>query len=324
MCNSNPKRIFQLGANAFWLKPGEESEKQSILKARFEEVFSFATLPFNWGRYEAECGNPQQRRLLDMAAWFTERGIQVKGHPLCWHEVAPHWESSKTPNEMYRLQLERITREVTAFRGVVDMWDVLNEPVVMPRFTRTKSFLIDYVKEHGVTPLIQDVFARAREANPDAVLLINDYDPSEAYAEIIARCLDAGVEIDVIGIQSHMHAGYWGADRILEVCERFSRFGLPLHWTELTIPSAPEHPKNDWSSRQTDWDSTPEGEQLQLGQVSEIYTLLYQHPRVEAVTWWDLVDGGWLGAPAGLLRKDLSPKPAFHWLRELSERQPDC
>jgi len=38
---------------------------------------------------------------------------------------------------------------------------------------------------------------------------------------------------------------------------------------------------------------------------------------VEAITWWDLMDGGWLGAPAGLIRKDLSPKPAYARLMAL-------
>ena len=45
---------------------------------------------------------------------------------------------------------------------------------------------------------------------------------------------------DVIGIQSHMHGGYWGAARTWEVCERFARFGKPLHFTETTVVSGPK------------------------------------------------------------------------------------
>ncbi len=33
--------------------------------------------------------------------------------------------------------------------------------------------------------------------------------------------------------------------------------------------------------------------------------------------WWDLEDGNWLNAPGGLVRKDLSPKPAYERLRTL-------
>jgi hypothetical protein len=37
-----------------------------------------------------------------------------------------------------------------------------------------------------------------------------------------------------------------------------------------------------------------------------------------AITWWDFADrGAWQGAPAGFLRKDLSPKPAYEKLVHL-------
>jgi hypothetical protein len=38
---------------------------------------------------------------------------------------------------------------------------------------------------------------------------------------------------------------------------------------------------------------------------------------VQAITWWDLSDGGWLHAPAGLLHKDHTPKPAYNALLQL-------
>ena len=47
------------------------------------------------------------------------------------------------------------------------------------------------------------------------------------------------------------------------------------------------------------------------------YKTLLAHPLVEGITWWDLSDGGWLNAPAGLLRKDHSPKPAYDELLKL-------
>ena len=61
--------------------------------------------------------------------------------------------------------------------------------------------------------------------------------------------------------------------------------------------------------------STAEGEARQAEQVSELYRLLFSHPSVEAITWWDFSDrGAWQGAAAGLTRQDLSPKPAYERL----------
>ena len=40
-------------------------------------------------------------------------------------------------------------------------------------------------------------------------------------------------------------------------------------------------------------------------------------PSTPAITWWDFYDGCWLGAPSGLLREDMSPKPAYVELKKL-------
>ena len=66
-----------------------------------------------------------------------------------------------------------------------------------------------------------------------------------------------------------------------------------------------------------DWPSTAEGEERQAQEVVLHYKTLFSHPGVQAITWWDLSDGGWLNAPAGLLRKDHSPKPAYDELLKL-------
>ncbi|MGZ4964264.1 MAG: hypothetical protein ACXWC8_17040, partial [Limisphaerales bacterium] len=52
--------------------------------------------------------------------------------------------------------------------------------------------------------------------------------------------------------------------------------------------------------------------------VANFYTVLFGHPSVEAITWWDFSDlGAWLNAPSGLLRADMSPKPAYDRLHSL-------
>ena len=49
----------------------------------------------------------------------------------------------------------------------------------------------------------------------------------------------------------------------------------------------------------------------------EMYTILFSHPLVQAITTWDFKDGAWLGAPSGLLRDDLSRKPSYKVLDRL-------
>ena len=66
------------------------------------------------------------------------------------------------------------------------------------------------------------------------------------------------------------------------------------------------------------WPSTPEGEERQADELVRHYTTVLAQPAVESLTYWGLGDAGaWLGAPAGLLRADGSPKPGYHALRQL-------
>jgi GH35 family endo-1,4-beta-xylanase len=308
---------FLFGCNIFQLNPRDTSEAQRAYQERFAALLNYATLPFYWGGYEKEPNQPDEERLLGMARWCREHRIAAKGHPLCWHEVAPKWHAARPLAEMRRLQMERIGREVGRFRGLIDLWDVVNEAVIMPRFARDPNHMTPLVRRHGVVPILKEAFAHARQANAQATLLLNDYDHTEAYEQLIERCLDAGVEINVIGIQSHMHQGYLGNEVVRAICERFARFGKPLHWTEATLISGDIRPDNDFHTRREDWPSTPTGEARQAEEVAAFYTTLYSHPAVEAITWWDFRDGCWLGAPSGLVREDLSPKPAYERLMKL-------
>jgi hypothetical protein len=50
----------------------------------------------------------------------------------------------------------------------------------------------------------------------------------------------------------------------------------------------------------------------------QFYTILFSHPAVQAITWWDFSDqGAWQGAPAGFVRADMTPKPAYDALMKL-------
>lgn len=111
-----------------------------------------------------------------------------------------------------------------------------------------------------------------------------------------------------------------GREKLEDILERFSVFGLPLHFTENTLVSGDIMPKDivDLNDYQVDeWPSTPEGEERQNKEWTEMYRILFEHPLVEAVTGWDFADGAWLGAPSGLIRKDNTTKPAYHELKRL-------
>jgi endo-1,4-beta-xylanase len=192
--------------------------------------------------------------------------------------------------------------------------------VIMPVFDKYDNGITRICRELGRIKTIKTMFETARETNPTVTLLINDFDVSSAYDILVEGCLEAGIKFDVIGIQSHMHQGWWGVEKTLKVLGNFERFQLPIHFTETTLVSGHLMPPEivDLNDYQVSaWPSTPDGEERQVRETIQHYKTLFAHPLVEGITWWDAVDGGWLNAPAGLLRRDGSSKPAYDELMKL-------
>lgn len=304
---------FLFGCNIFlWGRAGGESDEQQY-RQRFAELFNFATVGFYWPSYERRQGEPDHERTERVARWCQEHGIAVKGHPLAWNYSDPSWLPDD-PSVARQLQYARITDCVSRFRGLIDRWDVVNEATHFEReeFLKRAPKMTRMWQETGRLEFTKACFEQARAANPAATLLINDYRADEAYEKLIEQLVDGDGKplYDVIGIQSHMHGGTWPNGHMRRVCDRFARFGVPLHFTETTILSG----KAEWRGerRAEPWPSTEEREIWQADEVERFYTMLFSHPAVEAITWWDFSDrNAWQGAPAGYLRADMTPKPAY-------------
>ncbi|KHF39374.1 endo-1,4-beta-xylanase [Halalkalibacter okhensis] len=288
---------------------------------KFLDVFNSATLPFYWALFEPKKGKPRTNELKTAAQWLKDRNVAVKGHPLCWHTLTAPWLLDMNNEEILKAQFDRIERDVSDFKGVIDTWDVINEVVIMPIFDKYDNGITRISKDLSRVGIIKAMFEKTREFNPNATLLLNDFNTSVNYEILIDGCLQAGVPIDAIGIQSHQHQGYWGREKLEDVLDRFSSFGLPIHFTENTLTSGHVMPAdivdlNDYQI--AEWPSTPEFEERQAKEVEEMYSILFEHPLVEAITTWSFSDdGAWLGAPAGFLRKDNSPKPAYEKVKKL-------
>lgn len=306
---------------------GADAEAAAGLVDLWLDVFNTATLPFYWAGFEPVRGQPDTERLQVAARWFRDRGVAVKGHPLVWHTLAPDWLLDSPDAEVEDELRARVRRDVAAFEGLVDTWDVVNEAVIMPVFSNEErqNAVTRLCRRIGRIATIRLGVEEARAASAPVQLVLNDFNMSTAYECLIEGVLEAGLEIDAIGLQSHMHQGYWGEERTLDVLERFARYGLPLHLTETTLLSGDLMPPeiedlNDYQPKT--WSSTPEGEARQADELERHYRTLLSHPSVESVTYWGITDrGAWLGAPAGLVRSDGSAKPGYDALRRLVKEE---
>lgn len=321
------KHKFLFGCAEFSVIPYANNEYEGYEKEiaderfrKFLDIFNYVTLPFYWQRYEPVKGQSDTERMKKAAKWLISKGCILKGHPLCWHTLTAPWLLDLCNDDILKAQIERINRDVKEFEGLIDIWDVINEVVIMPNFDKYDNGITRLCKELGRINIVKEMFDATKKANPNTTLLINDYNNSEAYEILIEGCLEAGVPIDAIGIQSHMHKGYWGVEKTNRVLERYSRFKLPIHFTENTLVSGQLMPSENKDANDfipDSWPSTPEGEERQAREVVSHYRTLFANPMVESITWWDFLDGSWLGAPSGLIHKDSTAKPAYEELRKL-------
>lgn len=313
------------------VKPMPDEEKEAY-RARLEDrmqkwlgLFNYGTLPFYWGGFEPEEGNPHTEQLMNAAKFLKSKDVTVKGHPLCWHTGCVPWLMNYANKTILQKQLERIHRDVGNFKGIIDMWDVINEVVIMPIYDKYDNAITRICKELGRVGLVKKVFDAAQETNPDGIFLINDFNLSTNYEILIDGCLNAGVPIKTIGLQSHQHQGVWSLEKTEEILSRFEHFGLPIHFTENTIVAGPLVAPEITDLQDAHYDddaATPELEQKQADDLEKMYRNLFEnHPLVTAITNWDFGDGAWLNAPSGVIRKDGSLKPSYNRLHHLIKEE---
>src|SRR5207302_9379859 len=105
--------------------------------------------------------------------------------------------------------------------------------------------------------------------------------------------------------------------QISAMVDRFANLGKPLHITAVQVPSSSARDIADhWKGAQ---DPARAGawhgvwsEALQAEWMQRFYEIVLSKPFVETVAWRDLADvEGHYVPHGGLLRPDLTPKPAF-------------
>ena len=315
------RHAFLFGCNLFGLNPADTSPAQTAYQQEFTGLFNYATIPFYWGAFEQTPGKLDNARLQTMAAWGVAHKLVVKGHPLVWHEVWPTWAPTD-PDAAIPLLHARVSDLIPRYKDTIHIWDVLNEANGASG-QKPPNGESNWIKRDGAAAVVGTALGWARAAGRSLpeTFLYNDYNIGADNVALLTRLQKDGKLPDAIGLQSHMHGGEWPLSKVWGICQTFAQFGRPIHFTEATVISGP-HRDNPANATLTGWDTTSAGEARQADYVAQFYTALFSHPSVRAITWWDFSDlNAWQGAPAGLVRKDMSPKPAYTRLLGLIHKQ---
>ena len=294
------RQDFLFGANIFMFDRFGTPQENETYKARFRDLLNYATTGFYWRSYEPTQGKPDYAYTDKVAAWCAENHIRLKGHPLLWDFEASHpvWAHGQPSVDVQRQRVQDIVRR---YAGKIGAWEVVNEP------------------SHATGLTVDEPYRWARAADSNALLIINDYyvmaDGCPTFFELLRGAVQRGVPFDGIGIQAHEpQTMRFPLDQVWATLDRYATLGKELHITEFT-PTTAGQPITG-SPVTGVWD-----EAAQADYAVKFYTVCFAHPAVRAITWWDLSDANsWLEG-GGLLRKDLSPKPAYVALQKLIRGQ---
>lgn len=330
------KHLFNFGANIFMLDEMETEEKNIKYKEYFKKLFNMATLPFYWRDMEPEEGKPRyekdsvkvyRRPALDLCVeWCKENGVRPKAHCLNYDQWIPDWiDGENVP--LIKEKLEKRFKELSErYAEEIYPWEVTNETLWNKHWT--KFYLEDDYVEWS--------FEKAEKCFPNNELIINEAMPDAwevftgnrtRYYMQIQRLISTGHRVDAIGMQYHM---FWHRDQCLdnlrnaydlkrfyEILDKYAEFGKPMQITEITIPA---------------YTLSEDDEALQAELITRLYKMWFSHPNMEAIIYWNLVDGYAAYAPqgseegenyyhGGLIRYDLTEKPAYTALYNLIHKE---
>jgi endo-1,4-beta-xylanase len=249
----------------------------------------------------------------DRIVEFAEsRGMRVKGHALVWHGATPAWVGTLSPPEL-RLAFEDHIRTVAGhYRGRVWAWDVVNEAI-----DDAQPGLRSTVFSRGLGPgYVAEAFRLARQADPDAQLVYNDYGgeglnrKSNDVYELVRDLKQRGL-VDGVGLQMHVSATSLPpvADIAANI-RRLAALGLSVNISEMDV-------------RVRD---VPGDTATKLARQRQVYrdvvAACVAEPRCEAVTFWGFTDAhSWIDGFFGpddplLFDEQYRAKPAFFGVQD--------
>ena len=309
----------------------KEPYKEDEFKAKFKALFNFGILPFYWNGYEKAAGNPSWQRNEEALTWCLENGITAKGHPLGWTSPAgtPKWLLKLPPDVATELYRARIYNNVIGYKGKMDIWDVVNEPV---NTVPWEDALTDTANNNDfrynagdipiakIAPWVEKSFKWAHQANPEGNYILNEYftlaipKVRDRFYELIKELRRRNTPISGIGIQGHEPREMWFSPvEMYKTFDMYKEFNLPLHITELIPQSS--------GKDITGWRSGTWTEEAQAEFAEQFYTLAFGYPSIASISWWGFSDKNiWLKG-GGLLDTAYNPKPVYHTLIKLIKNE---
>ncbi len=330
---------FNFGGTTFYLGGYDNDEMNAKFEKKFTDIFNYAVLPMYWDTLEPEQGKPRfesdsvritRRPPFDTSVEFCKKNnLRMKGHCLIYNSFQPKW-IPEVQRELKILIEKRIAEIADRYGDIFVDMDVINEMLHIYKnaypgfFERNLSITDDPNHEKWAFELANKYFPHTRlfwnEGGFETLANPNYSGFRSFFYMALKENIAKGAPIGGIGMQYHCYSKRDTADvkleslcnplRLLDALDRYGDFGLPIHISEVNVPS---------------WSNDPYDETLQGELVKRLYRLWFSQKNVKGIVWWNLADltafAGENFYYGGLIRNDCTPKPSYEALNELINKE---
>jgi endo-1,4-beta-xylanase len=246
-----------------------------------------------WGSVQRTAASAPNYAALDAIYDYTQqKGILFKEHTFLWGPQQPSGDI--TPADVQSWMQGFCSRYPNT-----RLIDVVNEP---PPHQEPAYANAIGGGTNGNWQWIANAFIWAREACPNATLILNDYNNVEIanqnqhFIDIVKAIQAQGAPIDALGAQSHGLNGANSARTMIPLLTKLhDDTGLPVYITEYDINQADDA--------------------AQLARFQEHFAFFLDTEWVRGVTVWGWILGRTWVQNSGLIRNG-EPRPAMVWLMQ--------
>ncbi len=298
--------------------------------------FELATVLLGWNWTQDPLAN---RSTIDSVFGITalkNLGFRVKAHGVVWMQaygIMPDYAYTLSPSDLISQCLTHQQQLLQAFGSDIAWWEAINEPANTNVVGLTRDQMAQLTMNAAAN--IRTVGRPTLVNSPHEwdfggkYLLygannqpLSDY--PQTFSTFITTYAGSGLlnNVDALGLQYypgfHLSDAWGGLEGpcpppayLIDLLDRYTRFGKALHLTEFSIPSSYA---SGWKAGF--W-KQPWNETVQADYAGNVLEYVFAHAQSRSFGWWDLTDAKPAVVNGGLIRADGTAKPSYTRVKNL-------